>query len=71
MADVLEAPTLTPTDAGEHDRFKHFVPKALLADAAVFGTPLTALCGKKWVPSRDPEKYPMCPTCLEIWEAKE
>jgi len=25
-----------------------------------------ALCGKNWIPSRDPEKYPICPTCKEI-----
>ncbi len=31
------------------------------------GTPVTALCGKVWVPSRDPQRYPVCPTCKEIW----
>lgn len=71
MADVLEAPTLAPTDAGEHDRFKHFVPKRQLTDSSVYGQPLTALCGKKWIPNADPERFPMCQTCLEIWEAKE
>jgi uncharacterized C2H2 Zn-finger protein len=25
-----------------------------------------ALCGKIWVPTRDPEKFPVCPTCKEI-----
>jgi Protein of unknown function (DUF3039) len=30
------------------------------------GTPLVALCGKVWVPSRDPKRYPVCPTCKEI-----
>jgi hypothetical protein len=24
------------------------------------------LCGKKWIPNRDPEKFPICPTCKEI-----
>jgi hypothetical protein len=28
-----------------------------------------ALCGKKWTPGRDPEKFPMCPTCKEIYES--
>ena len=32
------------------------------------GTPVVALCGKVWVPSRDPEKYPVCPECKEAWE---
>jgi hypothetical protein len=69
MSDVLDNPTLTPTDAGDHDRFKHYVPKDQLTDAHVFGTPLTALCGKKWVPSADPDRFPICPACKEKWEA--
>jgi Protein of unknown function (DUF3039) len=34
----------------------------------VTGTPVVALCGKVWVPSRDPKRYPVCPTCKEIYE---
>jgi hypothetical protein len=37
-------------------------------DAMVNGTPVVALCGKVWVPSRDPKKYPVCPECKEIWD---
>ena len=25
-----------------------------------------ALCGKVWIPNRDPSRYPVCPTCKEI-----
>ncbi|MGO3033127.1 MAG: DUF3039 domain-containing protein, partial [Microbacterium gubbeenense] len=32
------------------------------------GKPVRALCGKKWTPGRDPEKFPVCPTCKEIYE---
>jgi Protein of unknown function (DUF3039) len=35
----------------------------------VNGTPVIALCGKVWVPSRDPERYPICPECKKIWES--
>jgi hypothetical protein len=59
---------LRTTDDGDHERFSHFVPKDKLTDAMVNGTPVIALCGKVWVPSRDPEKYPVCPECKEIWE---
>lgn len=31
--------------------------------AMVYGTPMQALCGKQWVPSRDPDRFPLCPTC--------
>lgn len=56
-------------DEGDHERFSHFVPKDKLTDAMVNGTPVVALCGKVWVPSRDPERYPVCPECKEIWES--
>lgn len=56
-----------PTDAGDHERFSHYVPKDKLMEAMVTGTPVIALCGKVWVPSRDPQKYPVCPACKETW----
>jgi hypothetical protein len=34
----------------------------------VMGTPVVALCGKVWVPTRAPEKFPVCPECKEVWE---
>lgn len=54
---------------GDHERFAHYVPKQKLVAAMVSGTPVVALCGKVWVPSRNPEKYPVCPECKEIWES--
>ncbi len=56
------------TDDGDHERFSHYVEKDKLTEAMVMGTPVIALCGKVWVPSRDPEKYPVCPECKEAWE---
>ena len=57
------------TDDGDHERFSHYVPKDKLTEAMVMGTPVVALCGKVWVPSRAPEKFPVCPECKEIWES--
>ena len=56
-------------DEGDHERFSHYVPKDKLTEAMVMGTPVVALCGKVWVPSRDPERFPVCPECREIWES--
>jgi hypothetical protein len=56
-------------DEGDHDRFSHYAPREQLTEAMVMGTPVKALCGKVWVPSRDPQRYPVCPTCKEIWES--
>jgi len=57
------------TEEGDHDRFSHYAPKAKIMEAMVTGVPIVALCGKKWVPSRDPERFPVCPTCKEIYES--
>jgi len=54
-----------PADDGDHDRFAHYAKKADIARAYVTGEAIVALCGKKWVPSRDPSRYPICPTCAE------
>lgn len=56
-------------EEGDHDRFSHYAPRDKLTEAMVMGTPIRALCGKVWVPSRDPQKYPVCPTCKDIWES--
>lgn len=41
---------------------------AIVLEARVNGTPLTALCGYTWVPSRDPLRHPPCEKCIEIFE---
>lgn len=54
------------TDDGDHDRFAHYVRKGDIVKSAVEGTAVEALCGKIWIPDRDPKRYPVCPTCKEI-----
>ena len=63
MKDLLRTEDLEP---GDHERFAHYVRKEKIVESAVSGTPVTALCGKKWIPSRDPNKFTICPTCKEI-----
>ena len=55
-------------EPGDHERFSHYVRKEKIVESAVLGTPVVALCGKIWVPGRDPQKFPVCPTCKEIYE---
>lgn len=55
-------------DEGDHERFSHYVKKEQILESAVTGKPVKALCGKMWTPGRDPEKFPVCPTCKEIYE---
>ena len=65
----------TQLDEGDHERFAHFVKKDKIVESAVTGTPVIALCGKVWVPGRDPQKFPVCPDCKrildEFWPSKD
>ena len=58
-------------DEGDHERFSHYVEKDKLMQAMVEGVPVRALCGKLWVPSRDPQRFPVCPECKRIYEELE
>jgi hypothetical protein len=68
IEDTRTSRTESPVEPGDHERFSHYVEKDKLTEAMVMGTPVVALCGKVWVPSRDPEKYPVCPECKDAWE---
>jgi hypothetical protein len=72
--ETVQRPDLRLSEPGDSERFAHIVydPKgegraaALLTEARVLGTPVEALCGKRWVPSRDPQRFPLCPECKSI-----
>ncbi|MPZ87183.1 MAG: DUF3039 domain-containing protein [Nitriliruptorales bacterium] len=73
MSEILEQPRIDEVDASDRERFAHIIAHpergraaALITEAQVTGTPVEALCGKKWVPSRDPKRFPICPECKEI-----
>ena len=68
---------------GDHERMSHivlegFVPEEgdfiaagpSVVEGMVNGTAVKALCGKIWVPGRNPKRYPLCPTCREIAESR-
>lgn len=65
---VLERTEAVPQlqEPGDHERFAHYVRKEKILESALSGDPVIALCGKVWVPGRDPSKFPICPTCKEI-----
>lgn len=75
MSDTItrEDHRLEGVDQGDHDRFAHYVfgkdAGAKVTEAMVTGTPVRALCGKRWVPTRDASRYPVCPECKEIKQA--
>ncbi|MDQ1641549.1 MAG: hypothetical protein QOJ90_900 [Actinomycetota bacterium] len=64
--EVDRTPRTAHSD-GDHERFAHYVRKEKILESAVSGDPVIALCGKVWVPGRDPQRFPVCPACKEIY----
>ena len=64
---TIERPQVSDPDLEQGDpREAHIVRKGGVTEAYVLGTPLEALCGKVFVPSRDPKSLPVCEMCKEI-----
>lgn len=66
MSNLQELELPVNTSSGDHDVFAHYAEKDLITEALINGTPIVALCGKVWIPFRNPEKYPVCPICQDI-----
>jgi hypothetical protein len=65
LEELLEQEQL---EDGDHERFAHYVKKDKILESALTGKPVIALCGKVWVPGRDPDKFPVCPDCKRIYD---
>lgn len=63
-----ETETVPQTSDGDHDTFTHIVRRKDLDHSRATGEAVQALCGKVWVPRKDPDRYPLCGTCRAIWE---
>lgn len=71
MSTLLEdAPVIVTQDAepGDHDLFAHYAEKNSITESAFTGKPVIALCGKVWIPNRDPLKFTVCPECKEKYD---
>jgi hypothetical protein len=51
------------------ENFSHYAESVSVTEGYVLGTPVMAICGKVFIPSKDPEKLRVCPICKEIVEA--
>lgn len=70
MSDVLEETDVTTTtEEGDHDLFSHYAKKSDIERSMFDGVEITALCGKKWRPSRDFTKFPVCQTCKDVYDS--
>ena len=58
------------SEPGDAERFAHYVRKEKIMESALSGDPVIALCGKVWVPGRDPKRFPVCPACKDIIDGR-
>lgn len=75
--DTLIRPSLGKTGAGKPER-AHLVGAqggmsgaAAVTNAMVYGTEITALCGYRWVPTRDAEGLKVCEECTVVMSQKK
>jgi len=72
---LLERPeTQTGGGGGDANHRAHIVKRPAdresadgwVTEARVLGLEVEALCGHRWIPAKDPEKYPVCQTCRDV-----
>lgn len=55
-------------DPDDAERYAHWVDADRASKAQLTGRPVVALCGKVWKPQHNPDDYPICPKCQELYE---
>ena len=66
LEELLREENLEP---GDHERFSHYVKKDKIAESAVMGTHVVALCGEVFPVTKSPKPgSPVCPDCKRIYE---
>jgi hypothetical protein len=66
--ETLERPETKDADTG--NEVFHYVRKAKIAESAVMGTMVQALCGEIFPVTKTPKPgSPVCPACKEIYDS--
>ncbi|WP_328397346.1 DUF3039 domain-containing protein [Nocardia sp. NBC_00416] len=69
--DTLVRPDTTTDETTSDDtpKFFHYVKKDRIAESAVMGTMVVALCGEVFPVTRSPKPgSPVCPECKKVYE---
>jgi len=57
------------TETGAKDPiYAHYADSVSVTEGYITGKSVLAVCGKFFVPSRDPQKFPICPACKTIMD---
>ncbi|WP_018505294.1 DUF3039 domain-containing protein [Parafrankia discariae] len=71
MSTTQIAPETSDTRSDEGDDLSHYARREEIVRASIEGGRVTALCGYKFEPVRDPKRFPVCPKCKELVEMAE
>jgi hypothetical protein len=66
VLDLVETDLDQDTDSENNDELAHYAEAASVTEGYIMGTPVQALCGKIFIPSKNPERLKLCPICKEI-----
>ena len=68
--ETLERPELKDADTSKDDEVFHYVRKNQLAESAVMGNMVVALCGEVFPVTKTPKPgSPVCKDCKEIYNS--
>ena len=68
MSEQRTAPTPVHDDTDGAGDVAHYARKDDITRAAIEGGLVTALCGVKFQPVRDPQRFPVCRPCARLLE---
>ena len=69
QSEILERPDVREGDTGNANEVFHYVKKNKIAESAVLGNMVVALCGETFPVTRSPKPgSPVCPECKEIFD---
>ena len=68
--DILEKPDVRDQDTDQPPEMFHYVKKNKIAESAVMGTHVVALCGEVFPVTKSPKPgSPVCPACKENYDS--
>ncbi|MFC5951565.1 DUF3039 domain-containing protein [Pseudonocardia lutea] len=69
LPDVDTRPQGTDSTGSDEPKMFHYVKKSKIAESAVLGNMVEALCGERFPVTRSPKPgSPVCPDCKKIYE---
>lgn len=67
MTQVVESPVIDQDLDTDSPQVAHIVSKESHMRGYVLGETIQALCGEWFIPTRDPNKFPLCESCKEMF----